>query len=362
MWRMCVRTVLVETTSSDAISDAVRLLGRYLTTRSSASLSSIAQRRGRSALRRGAPGQRVEDRRDQRRVGGPVLRVALEQLAARPEHEGQDQALGLGELERRLERLLRRAPVAETIAGRGVEQQRLDARPALVQRRRRAVDDRRQRLDGLFRVVLFELQSRERDAHPGALALFRAQAGERELRGVRVAHPHPYLESPAAHVDREHVLARRAAVPGPARARTPPGLRRSGPRRSAACRGRDGARPRSPGRLPRAATPPRERDGARLRRSAPSARAPCRPSRTRRSSSTGWSSRAPRRSRVPARSARARRGSGCPVSGAAIARCARQPTSMNGREIRRVRPRASSRCCRASSGRGRPTAPRCRGS
>src|SRR4029453_14207412 len=105
MWRMCVRTVLVETTSSDAISDAVRLLGRYLTTRSSASLSSsrngapappraggrrargrdprrgevarqvpddaelgvaelVAQRRPRAAPRSGAAGQRVEDRRD----------------------------------------------------------------------------------------------------------------------------------------------------------------------------------------------------------------------------------------------------------------------------------------------------------
>ena len=37
---MCVRTVLVDTTSSAAISLAVRLLGRYLTTRSSAALSS----------------------------------------------------------------------------------------------------------------------------------------------------------------------------------------------------------------------------------------------------------------------------------------------------------------------------------
>ena len=40
MWRIWVRTVLAETTSSDAISKAVRLLGRYLTTRSSASLNS----------------------------------------------------------------------------------------------------------------------------------------------------------------------------------------------------------------------------------------------------------------------------------------------------------------------------------
>ena len=47
-------------------------------------------------------------------------------------------------------------------------------------------------------------------------------------------------------------------------------------------------------------------------------------------------------------------GSGWPVSGAAIARCARQPSSRKGRGIRRVWLRASSRCCRASSGRPRP--------
>ena len=41
----------------------------------------------------------------------------------------------------------------------------------------------------------------------GAVALSGLRAGERELRGLRVAHPHPYLESPAAHVDLEHVLA-----------------------------------------------------------------------------------------------------------------------------------------------------------
>ena len=41
----------------------------------------------------------------------------------------------------------------------------------------------------------------------GAVALFRAQTSERESRSLRVAHPHPYLESPAAHVDGEHVLA-----------------------------------------------------------------------------------------------------------------------------------------------------------
>ena len=133
--------------------------------------------------------------------------MALEQLAARPEQEGQDQAFGLGELERRLERRLGRAPVAEMIASRRVEQQRLDARPAFVQRRGRTADHRRQRLGRPFRVALCELQRSERDAHPGAVSLLRARTVERSSHGSRVAHPRPYLERPAAHVDREDVLA-----------------------------------------------------------------------------------------------------------------------------------------------------------
>ena len=71
MWRMCVRTVLADTTSSDAICAAVRLLGRYLTTRSSASLNSM--RSGAAGPPRAPAGQDVEDRRDQRVAGGPVL-------------------------------------------------------------------------------------------------------------------------------------------------------------------------------------------------------------------------------------------------------------------------------------------------
>ena len=41
----------------------------------------------------------------------------------------------------------------------------------------------------------------------GAVTLFRAQTGDLELCGLRVAHSHPYLESAPVHVDREHVLA-----------------------------------------------------------------------------------------------------------------------------------------------------------
>ena len=97
--------------------------------------------------------------------------------------------------------------VAEPIASRGVEQQCLDARPTVGQRRCGTIEHRRQRLGRAFGVVLFELHSRERDAHRGTVALVRAQVGELELRGFRVPHSHPHLECPATHVDLEHVLA-----------------------------------------------------------------------------------------------------------------------------------------------------------
>ena len=139
-------------------------------------------------------------------MGRLVFGVALEQLAARPEHEGQHQAFGLGKLERCLECLLRSAPVAEAIPRRGVEQQRLDARPPLGECRRRAFDDRRQRVDGLVGVVLFERQCRERDADHGTVALIRAQTGECEPRSLGIAHPNPNLESPGARFEGEHVL------------------------------------------------------------------------------------------------------------------------------------------------------------
>jgi hypothetical protein len=111
-------------------------------------------------------------------VGRPVSRVTLEQLAARPEQEGQEQALGLGEVERRLQRFLGCAEVAESIVSRGLEQQCLDARPAVRQRRSGTIEHRRQRLGRLFGVVLFQLQSRECDANRRTVALVRAQAGE----------------------------------------------------------------------------------------------------------------------------------------------------------------------------------------
>ena len=61
MWRRCVLIVFVDTNSSEAISGALRLLGKYLMTRSSAVLSS-SSRGAVSPLRlRGLAGAHVED-------------------------------------------------------------------------------------------------------------------------------------------------------------------------------------------------------------------------------------------------------------------------------------------------------------
>ena len=52
--------------------------------------------------------------------------VTLEELADTDQRERQDDAVGLGELERALQRGARSPPVAEVVVRRGGEQQRLD--------------------------------------------------------------------------------------------------------------------------------------------------------------------------------------------------------------------------------------------
>ena len=65
---------------------------------------------------------------------------ALEQLADGEQHERQDHALGLGEFERPLDRRLGAAPVAELLAGQGIQQRRVDRRPARLDRPLPALD------------------------------------------------------------------------------------------------------------------------------------------------------------------------------------------------------------------------------
>src|SRR5690348_15938821 len=140
-------------------------------------------------------------------MAGPMPGVALEQLATRPEQEGKDQAVGLRELERRLERVLRPLSVAEAIARDRLEHVRLDARRSRVERRRGAVDDGRQRLDRPFRVLLAELQGSQRDAGAGAVALTGAHRGEGLTRRVCISHADLHLDRARRDVDREDVLA-----------------------------------------------------------------------------------------------------------------------------------------------------------
>jgi hypothetical protein len=86
-------------------------------------LAELVQQRSRLAapLRRGAAVD-VGDRRQKGAVGAAVPGVALDQGADGRGHEGQDQAFGLGQLERPLDRLLGRASVAQLLAGGRVEQ------------------------------------------------------------------------------------------------------------------------------------------------------------------------------------------------------------------------------------------------
>ena len=233
MWRRCVRTVLAETTSSDAISDASRLLGRYLTTRSSASLSS--SRSGAAGPRRGAARPASTSRIVEISVAWAVrwLGVALEQLADRPRARtaGSGPSGSASSSARSID-CLRRARIAELVAGRGVEQQRVDASPsARTAPAREPLDHRRQRLD--------RAAPGRPSASSSAAAAMRIPArsrssglesGERGARRGRVAHPHlRTCSDPAAHVDRERVLAGEQPLQ-PLRARgTPPALPRTDP-------------------------------------------------------------------------------------------------------------------------------------
>ena len=151
-----------------------------------------------------------------------------------------------------------------------------------------------------------EREGGERDPHPGAVALRRLQVGKRAPRGLGVPHPHPYLNRAASHVDREEVLA----CEHPFEASRACELR-EGFVEAALAEAEHAARVGKHASVPGSA-PPRSESSARSRCRSASAK---RPSLTSAipaianapESSTRWSSRAPRRSRLRARSARAQR-------------------------------------------------------
>ena len=126
MWRRCVLIVFVDTNSSAAISGA-RRLRRQVSDDAQLGLTELIEQRRRLALDAlGArAGEHVEDGPPQRGVRRAVTGQAFEDGPRRREDERQDDALRLGQLERRLQRCLRRARVTELFAGNRVEHLRL---------------------------------------------------------------------------------------------------------------------------------------------------------------------------------------------------------------------------------------------
>src|SRR6476646_11198088 len=96
-------------------------------------------------------------------MGGALPGVALKQLRHWVQQEREEQAIGLGEIERSLEGVSGRLPLAERVPGARLQQQSRDL-PYLMGSRGRAVQNGRERGGRRSRVVLGEPQRR----HGGA--------------------------------------------------------------------------------------------------------------------------------------------------------------------------------------------------
>ena len=92
-------------------------------------------------------------------MGGPVAALALEQLTDGSQRERQHDAFRLGELERPLDRGLGGTPVAEPLAGGGVEERRFDRGPCRVKHRRGAFDHGPEQLHGRLRIALRQVMA-----------------------------------------------------------------------------------------------------------------------------------------------------------------------------------------------------------
>jgi len=113
--------------------ELTRDLGRRQIGRQIAQDARLAFGQGPAQQVRGVPsplrcpsGQQVEDLRDQRRVRGATPPVPLQQPGGWVEEERDEQALGLGEIERALQRGLGLIGVAERIAGDRFQEKGLD--------------------------------------------------------------------------------------------------------------------------------------------------------------------------------------------------------------------------------------------
>jgi hypothetical protein len=106
-------------------------------------------------------------------VSGAEASVALEQFRRREEQERQHQAIGLGQVERPLERPRNPARVAEGIERDGPDQQRPDRPHGVVHGGVGVVEDGRERRGGVLRRILRQ-HALSSEARRELLAVFQS--------------------------------------------------------------------------------------------------------------------------------------------------------------------------------------------
>ena len=127
--------------------------------------------------------------------------MALQQLSDGSEREGQDDAVGLGELECALDRGLRGRRVVELVVGGSGEEERLDDAHRA---RRRVLDDGRQHVRCQLRAALREVDGGRDRTQLAAAALLLEECF---ARGRRLAEPHLRLQRGGPHLNHEERLA-----------------------------------------------------------------------------------------------------------------------------------------------------------
>ena len=121
-------------------------------------------------------------------MGRPMAGMALEelqQLGRRRDEERQDQAVGLREVERPLDQVLRLTPVTHPVVGGGRDDERLDHGPD-AKDRHLAGEDVVEGLDGVRRRAVRDPQRGDGEPGLGMAPVIVVERGERRPRRVRV--------------------------------------------------------------------------------------------------------------------------------------------------------------------------------
>ena len=156
---------------------------------------------------------------------GTVPAQPFEDVGQRVQDERQQDALGLGRVQRPLQRRLCGLLVAELLAGGRVEDVRLDRRRRPVKGRRRALEHGREDVERPFGRAIGQRDDGFGNAHVGAVALVLVRVLELRARRGVPAEAHLRSEPLRARGDGERVLAgeqRLHALGGVERAPAPP--------------------------------------------------------------------------------------------------------------------------------------------